>query len=35
MVFGSVEPIMSTPPVFSVASRWMVSGIGLRVIWSR
>ncbi len=35
MVLGSVDWIMSTAPVRSVDSRWVVSGIGLKVIWSR
>ena len=35
MVVGSTDSIMSTPPERRVASRWEVSGIGLKVIWSR
>ena len=35
MVLGSMEKMMSTPPAFSVDSRWDVSGMGLKVIWSR
>ena len=35
MVTGSLVRIMSTPPVRRVAARWVVSGMGLKVIWSR
>ena len=35
MVVGSTDSIMSTPPVRRVDSRWVVSGMGLKVIESR
>ena len=35
MVVGSIDWIMSTPPDRSVDSRWVVSGMGLKVIESR